>query len=488
MNAPAFDRPTVPLVLFGVPFHNLTFQTTINWIDYLIEKKEPSLLATANLDFLRLANHDPEMQRILFEADIVMADGHPIVKLSSLFGPRLLARVTGSDLTPMLAEHAAKKGYRLYFLGGAPGVARKAADILIEKHPGLNIVGCWSPQKADVIEMQSDEILDDLKKTRPDILFVALGAPKQEKWIRMHRPSWDVPVAIGVGGTLDFIAGTQQRAPRWMQKLGIEWIGRLLSAPRRLAGRYLHDGMFLARTLVQLVRIKFTPARTNARPIRETTESKLFADLDAACAELKACHTQEDAEKEIQRLRDANTTGHLIITPERTDWLNSLELGVLVQMARDYRNGQRLLFVYPSNKRIEQLLKATGLHNCFPVLPNPEDIIKQLKERKLLTANGAITRDRSNRLVVSLPEELTASNKNEIQNKAIENWLDKEKGIPGEVIIDALAATFIDSAGLAMLVALKKRADREQIKISFTEFQQGPKRVIEIAHLESYLK
>ena len=133
MNDPA----PVPLTIFGVPFHNVTFEEAVDWMVTRVRAGRPVSVATANLDFITQAWRDPEVQRLLIDADLVLADGFPIVKLAPFFGPPLKQRVTGSDLTPMLAERSAREGIRIYGLGSADGVAKKAMEILKARHPDL---------------------------------------------------------------------------------------------------------------------------------------------------------------------------------------------------------------------------------------------------------------------------------------------------------------------------------------------------------------
>ncbi len=199
----------VPLVIFGVPFHNVSFEETLDWMAARVREGRPVNVATANLDFVTQAWNDPELQRLLIDADLVLADGFPIVKLSPFFGPPLKDRVTGSDLTPMLAERAAHEGFKIYGLGSADGVAKTAMEILKARHPDLKVAGTYSPPFTPLLEMDHRAILQRLERTQPDILFVALGAPKQDKFISMHVRGWNVPVSIGVGGSLDFITGEQ---------------------------------------------------------------------------------------------------------------------------------------------------------------------------------------------------------------------------------------------------------------------------------------
>ena len=167
----------VPLMIYGVPFHNVTFEEAIEWVVDRVRSGRPANIATANLDFVTRAWSDPELQRILIDADLVLADGFPIVKLAPFFGPALKGRVAGSDLTPLLAGRAAKEGFSLYGLGSAPGIAEKALQKLKKRHPDLRIAGSFSPPFTPLFEMDHPLILEKLAAAEPDILFVALGAP-----------------------------------------------------------------------------------------------------------------------------------------------------------------------------------------------------------------------------------------------------------------------------------------------------------------------
>jgi len=149
----------VPLVIFGVPFHNVTLEEAINWIVKRAHEGRSTNVVTANLDFITRAWDDPELHRILIEADLVIAEGLPIVRLAPFFGPSLRGRITGSELTPMLAEHAAREGVSVYSLGGAGDVAEKAMQILRKRYPDLKVAGTWSPPYSTLMEMNHTEIV-----------------------------------------------------------------------------------------------------------------------------------------------------------------------------------------------------------------------------------------------------------------------------------------------------------------------------------------
>jgi N-acetylglucosaminyldiphosphoundecaprenol N-acetyl-beta-D-mannosaminyltransferase len=214
------------------------------------------MIATVNVDFLMQAFSDPELHEILLSADLVVADGAPIVALSECFGPRLRERVTGSDLSPRLAKACANRRMSVFLLGAAPGVASEAARVLKGRYPSLRVAGTYSPPKAGLRELDHAEMLSRLEAAAPDLLLVALGAPKQEKFISRSLARWRVPLAVGVGGTLDFLAGVQWRAPKCVQKIGMEALWRLCTDPLRLMGRYSRNFVFLFTTLFRLFLLK----------------------------------------------------------------------------------------------------------------------------------------------------------------------------------------------------------------------------------------
>jgi N-acetylglucosaminyldiphosphoundecaprenol N-acetyl-beta-D-mannosaminyltransferase len=194
-----------------------------------------------------LADADSRLRALNDRAAFLLADGMPLVWWSRL-GPRPLPeRVAGSDLIYGMCERAARHGHRVYLLGAAPGVADEAAATLVEKYPGLKIVGVECPPFRQPTAAEEREQIERVRAARPDLLFVAFGQPKGELWIADRLDELRVPVCVQVGATLDFVAGRVKRSPKWMQKTGLEWVYRMLQEPRRLAGRYLDNVAFLVR-------------------------------------------------------------------------------------------------------------------------------------------------------------------------------------------------------------------------------------------------
>lgn len=233
--------------ILGIPIHNVgldeAVRTIIKRVDDYSLNPIPRYVATANVDFLvntlswipGKIKHQ-ELYQALIMADLVTADGMPIVWLSALLGKRLKERVTGADLVPKLAAAASAKELSLFLLGGREGVGEKAAKKLLTQNPGLKIAGCLSP-KISLKETDS-KVIDQINQSKADILLLALGNPKQEIWFQRNKHLIKVPVSIGVGGTYEFIAGTVSRSPKWMQKSGLEWVYRLYQEPKRLWKRY----------------------------------------------------------------------------------------------------------------------------------------------------------------------------------------------------------------------------------------------------------
>ncbi len=242
------DRPEVG----GVPIDPIDLDQAVARAMGAVRDGAFMQLCTVNLDFLVNARRDPATRTVLLNSEVNVADGSPVVWLGQLLGAPLPGRVAGADLVPRLAEAAAASGARVFFLGGEGGTAQLAADRLVERYPGLVVAGVHEPARAGLDEMDHHGIIAQLQATRADIVFVALGHPKQDKWIDRNRDRLPVSVAIGVGCTFDLIAGERTRAPGWMQRSGLEWLFRLVHEPGRLGLRYVTDGWCLLTVFVPM--------------------------------------------------------------------------------------------------------------------------------------------------------------------------------------------------------------------------------------------
>jgi N-acetylglucosaminyldiphosphoundecaprenol N-acetyl-beta-D-mannosaminyltransferase len=216
--------------ILGVRVDDVTYDEAVLCVDQMLASGGTHQIATVNVEFIMEARKNPEFGRVLAAAGLCVPDGIGVLWASRRQGTPLRERVAGVDFVELLAARAALQGWRVYFLGAAPGVAERAAASLEERYPGLVTAGCYagSPSMAE-----ENAISERIQATQPDVLFVAYGAPKQDLWIARNQARIGVPVALGVGGSFDFICGHAKRAPAWVQRLGLEWLHRLLREPWR---------------------------------------------------------------------------------------------------------------------------------------------------------------------------------------------------------------------------------------------------------------
>jgi len=221
--------------ILGVQVDALTMAEAVSKAEQFMDERACVMIATANAEMIMRATHDKELKDILNQAALVVPDGAGTVWAAHHLGFEMPERVAGYDLAQELMRRAPEKKRRVYFFGSAPGVADKAKKKAEELYPGIEIVGTRNGYfgKSD-----EEDILEDIREKKPDLLLAALGVPKQEKWLNAHREELGVPLSIGVGGTLDVMAGVMKRAPRWMQRAKLEWLFRGMLQPKR-AGRLL---------------------------------------------------------------------------------------------------------------------------------------------------------------------------------------------------------------------------------------------------------
>jgi N-acetylglucosaminyldiphosphoundecaprenol N-acetyl-beta-D-mannosaminyltransferase len=231
----------------------VTMEGAVAHIEALIESVEFSYTVTPNVDHLVKLRTDPHFRAAYATADLAVPDGVPLLWASRLIGSPLPERVNGTDLVERLSEMAARNRYSVYLMGGSPQTASAAADILRLRYPGLKVAGYSCPPVGfDRHPSTNDPVVEAIADSGADILFVALGAPKQEKWIMEHADRTGVSHAIGIGGSFALISGHIHRAPDWAQRRGLEWAWRLAHEPKRLWRRYLVDDLPFMRYLAAL--------------------------------------------------------------------------------------------------------------------------------------------------------------------------------------------------------------------------------------------
>lgn len=244
--------PRLPRLIIGhVPIDRLTFAGALESVAALVEARRGGTVFTPNVDHIVMAEDDAVFREAYAQVDLSLADGMPVIWASHLLGSRLPAKISGSDLVPPLMRLADSQAWRVYLLGGGDGVARLAGQNLVAQHNRLRVVGAASPWiDLSAPRLERRHIVEDIRRTSPDLVLVGLGAPKQELWIHESVDALRPAVLLGVGASIDFLAGTARRAPRWVSASGLEWLYRLVREPRRLWRRYLvRDPRFIGIVL-----------------------------------------------------------------------------------------------------------------------------------------------------------------------------------------------------------------------------------------------
>ncbi len=239
--------------ILGVNVDRLNLCDSISKMESAILEGEKIRIAVTPVNCILWARKDPSLNIIYNSADMVTADGVPLLWASKWLGKSIRGRVTGLDLLPEFSKVAAQKGYKFFFLGAGPGVAEKLSRVLKKKYPELKITGTYSPPfSKSFSDEENKKMIELVNKSDADVLWVSLTAPKQDFWIAEHFEKLNVHIAIGVGAAFDVVAGNIKRAPLWMQKAGMEWFFRLIHEPGRLAKRYLVEApMFIPLVIKQ---------------------------------------------------------------------------------------------------------------------------------------------------------------------------------------------------------------------------------------------
>ncbi|MGH7450474.1 MAG: WecB/TagA/CpsF family glycosyltransferase [bacterium] len=238
--------------ILGTPIDRVSMAGAIVRVHQFIAARMPRLIITPNVDHVIQTRRDAEFKRIYACADLTVPDGVPLLWAAKFLGQPLIERVNGTDLFEALCACGARLGHRVFLLGAAPGVAAQAAENLQRRHPGLDVTGVYSPPYDFFDDLaENQKIVAMIRAARPDLLFVGLGAPKQEKWIYSHMHELQVPVSIGVGASFEYVAQAATRAPRWMQRAGLEWLFRILKHPGRYWKRYVNDALLFFPLILQ---------------------------------------------------------------------------------------------------------------------------------------------------------------------------------------------------------------------------------------------
>lgn len=228
--------------LLNTYVNNVNMDEAIQAIENMIASEKKSYIVAINVDVVMKIENDSYLKEITDHADMVLVDGKPLEWIAKWHKRPIKAKISGSDLVPLLCERAAEKGYSIFIIGGKEGIAEKAKHNLERDLPGIKIVGTYAPPfgfEKDEVELK--KINEMISNVHPDILIACFGCPKQEKWIYENYQKYDAKVSICAGATVDFLAGNVNRAPKWMSDHGLEWFYRFLQEPKRMFKRYFID-------------------------------------------------------------------------------------------------------------------------------------------------------------------------------------------------------------------------------------------------------
>lgn len=424
-------------------------------------------IITMNVDFLANIHgwrwfgiRHAELLNILRKSTIVTADGMPIVWLSKWLGNSLKERVTGADLVPLLAEMLGEKKKSIFLLGGEEKNARLAAEHLKKVDPGLKIAGISCPtiyvEGERLIEAQQRDalLIEEINEASPDVLFVGLGHPKQEIWFERVRGELQVPVAIGIGGTLNFITGTIKRAPRWMQSMGFEWLYRLYQEPKRLIFRYLFDMfdfLYLSIPLVVVHRLnQFITKLFKGKNACSVQSSLLFLSQQKSIAVVRIPEIlcSKNAQIVNQHIDEAFAQDLVVLDLRKTRHIDLEGLGLLVNTwRRAQRENQEVLGLgvrwnlrlLMRMHKVWDLLRVDICSSPLQPLSNQQSVLYE-----------AITQ-RNDTLTLRFFGKIDGTQNFEAYFEKIVQMLHQK-----DCILDFTYCTFIDNAGFTLLLQLKE--------------------------------
>ncbi|MEO8659369.1 MAG: WecB/TagA/CpsF family glycosyltransferase [Bryobacteraceae bacterium] len=371
------EATATSVVMLGVPIDNVSMDEAVERIDGFVREGGYHQVATANADFLVNALKDSELRQILHGCALVLADGMPLVLASRFMKSPLAERVTGVDLVPQLAILSARRGYRIFLLGGNPEAAAGAAEFMTAL--GGHIAGSYSPPMSSLESMDNDEIFRRLDEAAPDILLVAFGNPKQEKWAYRNRERLaGIPVTVGVGGTFDMLAGHIKRAPRWMQKSSLEWVWRLSNEPQRLAKRYALDAFYLAKHLSRQVLL----SRLGNKAAHGTVALQMVGSVAVVTA---AGRMAGVALRQLgsHLTAAAQRSRSVVVDLSEVDHLSVAAIGLLVRSASEARKRGVGVCLAGSSPTVSKVIEAAHVTDLFLYADTVGEAIRSVSPQRM---------------------------------------------------------------------------------------------------------
>ena len=462
MSTTSSTAPTdhAPIAILGVPFDSVTIDEALGLITAMVASGRPHYAANVDVSFLVAATEDVELRRILFDAHLVLAGEKPVVWASKILGNEVPQCISALRLAPPLLALAEQKNWRVFFLGGTEVGVAAAAEKVRAKYPKLSVVGAYAPPEKPVLEMDHADLLRRLHAAKPDVLFVAFGCPKEEKWISMNFREAGVPFTLGIGTTLDFLAGTlplKRAASRSNPKQIWHFSRAILRQAWQLRSRKtvpaLGDGVIFPDPFGNMV-IR-VPARLGA-------------------AEVQVCRPEW--------LR-AVESGHVMFDLSATTFADSTGIGLLIRLRKQARElGHQFILVAP-RPPVAAALRLMKLDEFFTIqasLAGARILMEGAATAPAVTS-GVLLEE----LQIRWVGEITALNVVELGA-----YTDSELSqvTPGmSVVIDLARVTFVDSTGIGLMLRFKKNLKRRDVALKFINVSGSVLNVFRHTRLDEYL-
>jgi N-acetylglucosaminyldiphosphoundecaprenol N-acetyl-beta-D-mannosaminyltransferase len=478
MNTPPQEPPLT--VLLGLPFHDLTLAETLDYCTTAMQDDHPRFLVTANVDFTTQAYQDPDLRKIVFFADRVVCDGMPLVWLSRWFGYPLRERVTGSDMVPQLLAICAAQGHSVYFFGSDLATLVEAKAIVETRYPGLKVAGLDSPPHGAVIEWDNEALCAKMRASGARLLLVCLGCPKQERWIWAHHRESGIPLSIGVGASLDFITGKQKRAPRWMQKTGMEWFWRMSGSPTRLVSRYSKDLAFLLQAAWQQAL-----SQRRRRILGGSVQQQSPQELPQEPPLLRIAW-RGDLQK--RGLTDAplpeTIAAPVVLDASGVTFMDSAGLGQLALLIRLCRGAQQPLVVVQPAAAFTMAVRAVRMDSLFPMLATEAAASDWLRQHH---ASGGIHKQTVDGVAwVSFNRPLDALYHDEMM-AILEAAIANNPQPLRKLVVDLREVTFIDSRAVGGLIRLWKTLTAMGGQLFLAGANPTLREIIRLLHLDKII-
>ena len=453
--APSAKSDRGPIAILGVPFDCVTLGETLVLVEEMIASRRPHYATTVGVDFLLKVQEDVELRRILFDAHLILAEERPVVWASKILGNPLPENVTVPNLIPQLLALAEQKHWRIFFLGGADTDA--AAEKIRRRHPKLELAGVYSPPDQPLLEMNHADIQHRLRAAKPDVLLVAFGSPKQEKWINMNYREAGVPFTFGAGTTFDFLTGAASPA-----------------TPGRMK-RSLQFKLAVLRQWWLLHTKKTAPARPETSVIPDPFGNFVIrAPAHLGAAEAQAC--RDDWLRAVEN-------GHVMFDLTDTVFTDSTGLGALIRLRKRARELEHQLFLVAPRPPVEAALKLMKLDEFFTIQASVAGarILMESSAHAPLVTSGVQQME----LNIRWSGEVTALNAVEL-GACTESELSQTS--PGmTVVIDLSRVSFVDSTGIGLMLRFKKNLKRRDIELHFANPIPSVRSVLRHTALEGYL-